>query len=94
MTKRDRDRALRGDPDREVIVGGEHTMARYLVADEISARAKELDKERPDKAGVLRQVESTIRAGSAPSKKLLSKAAGELVTVQNRVVDGTQLVDA
>jgi hypothetical protein len=94
MTKGDWDKVLRGDADREVVVDGEHTMARYLVADAISARAKEVTKERPDKAGVLRQVESKVRGGYAPSKELLSKVAKELEIVQKKIVDGTKLVDA
>jgi hypothetical protein len=68
-------------------------MARYLVADAISARAKELRKARPDKAGVLTHVASKIRAGYTPSKKVLLDAAKEFEIVQGKAVDGKKLVD-
>jgi hypothetical protein len=94
MTKSDWDKALRGDADREVIVKGEHVWARYLVADAISTRARELKNDRPDKAGVLTYIASKVRAGYAPSKRVLLKGAKELDVIRATAVDGKRLDDA
>jgi hypothetical protein len=47
-----------GDGDRAVIVNGEHTKVRYVVADGINSRARQVHKARPDKAGVLYKIEA------------------------------------
>ena len=92
MTEGDWNKALRGDPDREVVVKGEVVMARYLVSDAISAYAKELArKDRKDKAARLRYIAGRISQGNVPSKKSLDGAFTDLAVVKKRLVDGKKL---
>lgn len=92
MTEGDWNKSLAGDGDREIVVKGEHTKVRYLVADAIRAHAKSLAKDRPDRAALLRHIAGKISAGYAPTKAPLFKAAKELAVIKKAVVDGKKLV--
>jgi hypothetical protein len=64
---------------------------RYIVAEAIYARAKELQKERPDIAGRLRYAAGEIEHGGRPSKKAASKLAREMKVIESRLVDGVSV---
>jgi len=53
-----------------VIVNGEYTKVRYVAADAINSRARQIHKARPDKAGVLYKIERTVRDGTFLAKGL------------------------
>lgn len=64
---------------------------RYIVAEAIWARAKELQKERPDIAGRLRYAAGEIEHGGRPSKKAAGKLKRELKVIEARLVDGVSV---
>lgn len=94
MTDNEWGMALFGEGTAEIVVDGRHTRLRYVVADAVSARARERQQEgRPDKAGLLRYIASEIERGGCPSKKSMGKARTDLAIVRERLVDAA-LVDS
>ena len=64
------------------------TRLRYLVADAIEKRAKELRKERPDKSARLQWIAGRLNSGQPSTKKVLSKCRKDIETVRSIIVDG------
>jgi hypothetical protein len=95
MTESDWNKVMNGTSDREVLVNGEYTKVRYIVADAISVQAKAARAAgRMDKAGVLKTIATKIHGGYMPSKSTVTKVAKELAAVKKRIVDGKAFQDA
>lgn len=63
------------------------TRLRYLVADAIEKMAKELRKERPDKAARLQWIAGRLNSGQPPTKKVLNKCRKDIEIIRSRIVD-------
>lgn len=58
------------------------TRLRYLVADAIEKRAKELRKKRPDKAARLQWIAGRLNCGQSPTKKVLNKCKKDIEIIR------------
>jgi hypothetical protein len=92
MTQAEWTGALNGKGERVAIIDGDYIRARDLVANAISAYARTIVKNRPDKAGVLRRIASAVSAGNLPAKGLMKKAHKDIEAARKQTVDGIALV--
>lgn len=84
MTDNEFDQGLVGETERTK----DGSRLCYKVAEGLSARAKEIRKERPDRASRLAHVAGKLMAKSRPTKKVLRDTAADVKIVRERMVDG------